>query len=122
MILRPPKRPRLSLALASAVVAFGIFSSSVGVGALPTSSLPIFGVTNGAGSRATVAELGDVNGDGIGDYAVGLPNANGGSAWSTSSSGMRGTGADADRAEPRRGLVHHHGARRRDARVRHRGR
>ena len=41
--------------------------------------LPIFGVTNGTGSRATVAELGDVNGDGIGDYAVGLPNANAGS-------------------------------------------
>ncbi len=79
MSLRSPKRPRLSLALVSAVVAFGVFSSSVGIGALPTSSLPIFGVTNGTGSRATVAELGDVNGDGIGDYAVGLPNANAGS-------------------------------------------
>src|SRR6478672_11863500 len=46
-----------------------------GDGALPTSSLPVYGVTNGNGSRATVAELGDVNGDGIGDYAVGLPSA-----------------------------------------------
>ena len=38
-------------------------------------------MTNGDGSRSTVAELGDVNGDGIGDYAVGLPSADvGGSA------------------------------------------
>ena len=59
-----PSLPRARLA----VVAFGVFSSSVGIGALPTSSLPDLRVTNGTGSRATVAELGDVNGDGIGDY------------------------------------------------------
>jgi hypothetical protein len=69
------------VALATAIVGFGVFSSSVGVGALPTSTLPVYGVTNGNGSRATVAELGDVNGDGVGDYAVGLPSADvGGSA------------------------------------------
>jgi hypothetical protein len=73
------RQPRMVLALALAVVSFGVLSSSVGIGALPTSTLPVYGVTNGDGSRATVAELGDVNGDGIGDYAVGLPNANGGS-------------------------------------------
>ena len=40
-----------------------------------------FGVTNGDGSLSTVAQLGDVNGDGFGDYAVGLPSADvGGSA------------------------------------------
>ena len=38
-------------------------------------SLPVFGVTAGNGSLSTVAELGDINGDGIGDYAVGLPSA-----------------------------------------------
>ena len=32
-------------------------------------------MTGGAGSLSTVAELGDVNGDHIGDYAVGLPSA-----------------------------------------------
>src|SRR4029077_15942551 len=79
VIARTLRRRRLGLAIIPAVVSFGVFSSSVGIGALPTSSLPIFGVTNGSGSRATVAELGDVNGDGIGDYAVGLPNANAGS-------------------------------------------
>ncbi|MDP9256064.1 MAG: integrin alpha, partial [Actinomycetota bacterium] len=69
------RQPRTAVALATAIVAFGVFSSSVGVGALPTSTLPVYGVTNGNGSRTTVAELGDVNGDGIGDYAVGLPSA-----------------------------------------------
>jgi hypothetical protein len=79
VIARALQRSRLVLAIVPAVLAFGVFSSSVGIGALPTSSLPVFGVTNGSGSRATVAELGDINGDGIGDYAVGLPNANAGS-------------------------------------------
>jgi FG-GAP repeat len=69
------RRPRAVAALGTAIVAFGVFSSSVGVGALPTSTLPVYGVTNGDGSRATVAELGDINGDGIGDYAVGMPSA-----------------------------------------------
>jgi FG-GAP repeat len=63
------------LALTAAVAAFGVFSSSIGIGALPESTLPVFGVTNGEGSRMTVAELGDVNGDGFGDYAVGVPSA-----------------------------------------------
>ena len=79
MHARRLRQPRVVLALAVAVISFGVFSSSVGIGALPTSTLPVYGVTNGDGSRATVAELGDVNGDGIGDYAVGLPNASGGS-------------------------------------------
>jgi FG-GAP repeat protein len=69
------RQPRTVLALTAAIVGFGVFSSSVGIGALPTSTLPVYGVTNGDGSRATVAELGDVNGDGIGDYAVGMPSA-----------------------------------------------
>ena len=64
-----------ALALAAAIVGFGVFSSSVGIGALPTSTLPIYGDTNGDGSRTTVAELGDVNGDDIHDYAVGMPYA-----------------------------------------------
>jgi hypothetical protein len=79
MHARRLRQPRVVLVLAVAVISFGVFSSSVGMGALPTSTLPVYGVTNGDGSRATVAELGDVNGDGIGDYALGLPNANGGS-------------------------------------------
>ena len=38
-------------------------------------------MTTGDGSLSTVAELGDINGDGFGDYAVGLPSADvGGSA------------------------------------------
>jgi len=69
------RRPRAIAALAAAIVGVGVLSSSVGVGALPVSTLPVYGVTDGDGSRATVAELGDVNGDGIGDYAVGLPSA-----------------------------------------------
>jgi hypothetical protein len=79
MHARRLRQPRVVLVLAVAVISFGVFSSSVGIGALPTSTLPVYGVTNGDRSRATVAELGDVNGDGIGDYALGLPNANGGS-------------------------------------------
>ena len=63
------------LGLAAAVVAFGVFSSSIGVGALPSSTLPIFGVTNTDASKTTVAVLGDVNGDHINDYAVGMPYA-----------------------------------------------
>ncbi len=69
------RHPRNALALIAAVGAFGVLSSSVGIGALPTTSLPVYGVTTGEGSRTTVAELGDVNGDGIGDYAVGKPYA-----------------------------------------------
>ena len=75
------RKPRVALALTAAIVCFGVFSSAVGTGALPTASLPAFGVTNGDGSLSTVAELGDINGDGFGDYAVGLPSADvGGSA------------------------------------------
>src|SRR4051812_1272646 len=59
----------------AAVGSFGVLSSSVGIGALPTTSLPVYGVTSGEGSRTTVAELGDVNGDGFADYAVGKPYA-----------------------------------------------
>ena len=69
------RKPRGVLALIIAIVSLGLFSSSIGSGALPTDSLPAFGVTGGDGSLSTVAELGDVNGDGIGDYAVGLPSA-----------------------------------------------
>ena len=60
---------------AATLAGFGVFSSSVGSGALPTSTLPVYGVTSGDGSRTTVAELGDVNGDGKSDYAVGMPYA-----------------------------------------------
>jgi hypothetical protein len=70
------RQPCATLALTAAIVGFGVFSSSIGTGALPTESLPPFGATGGAGSLSTVAELGDVNGDHIGDYAVGLPSAN----------------------------------------------
>ena len=69
------RHPRNALVAIAAIGAFGVLSSSVGIGALPTTSLPVFGVTTGEGSRTTVAELGDVNGDGIGDYAVGKPYA-----------------------------------------------
>jgi FG-GAP repeat len=73
---RPHLRcPRALLALAVAIVGFGVFSSGVGSGALPLTSLPKFGVTTGDGSLSTVAELGDINNDGFGDYAVGLPSA-----------------------------------------------
>jgi hypothetical protein len=74
------RQPRTALALTAAIVAFGVFSSAVGTGALPTESLPAYGVTNGDGSLSTVAELGDVNGDGFGDYAVGLPSSDAGGA------------------------------------------
>ena len=69
------RHPRNALVVIAAVGAFGVLSSSVGIGALPTTSLPVYGVTTGEGSRTTVAELGDVNGDGIGDYAVAKPYA-----------------------------------------------
>ena len=69
---------RSLFALAAVAVGLGLFSSSVGSGALPASSLPMFGVTNGDGSLSTVAELGDINGDGFGDYAVGLPSSDAG--------------------------------------------
>ena len=70
-----PRRWRPLAGLTAAIVGFGILSSSIGSGALPASTLPVFGVTNGEGSRTAVAELGDINGDGIGDYAVGRPSA-----------------------------------------------
>jgi hypothetical protein len=69
------RRPGYVLGLVAAIVSFGVFSSSVGSGALPGGSVPAFGVTNGNGSLSSVAELGDINGDGIGDYAIGLPSA-----------------------------------------------
>ena len=69
------RQPRTALALMTAVAGFILFSSSVGDGALPTASLPAFGVTGGDGSLSTVAQLGDTNGDGYGDYAVGLPSS-----------------------------------------------
>ena len=65
----------MALGLIAAIVAIGVFSATVGDGALPATSLPAFGATNGNGSLSTVAELGDINGDGFGDYAVGLPSA-----------------------------------------------
>jgi hypothetical protein len=76
--MRAPRlrRPRTLLALTAALVGFGVFSSAIGSGALPAESLPAFGVTTGSGSLSTVAELGDVDGDGFGDYAIGLPSAN----------------------------------------------
>ena len=80
-MLRPRlRKPRVALALTAAILCFGVFESAVGTGALPTASLPAFGVTNGDGSLSTVAELGDVNGDGFGDYAVGLPSSDVGGA------------------------------------------
>ncbi len=74
------RKPRVALALTAAILCFGVFESAVGTGALPTASLPAYGVTNGDGSLSTVAELGDVNGDGYGDYAVGLPSSDVGGA------------------------------------------
>jgi FG-GAP repeat len=68
------------VALAAAIVGVGLLSSGVGDGALPTASLPAFGVTAGNGSLSTVAELGDINGDGFGDYAIGMPSADVGSS------------------------------------------
>jgi FG-GAP repeat len=73
-------QPRKTLGLAAAIVGFGVFSSSVGIGALPTTSLPIYGDTTTNASRTTVAVLGDVNGDGLQDYAVGMPYADAGGA------------------------------------------
>jgi hypothetical protein len=70
----------VALALTAAILCFGVFESAVGTGALPTASLPAFGVTGGDGSLSTVAELGDVNGDGYGDYAIGLPSSDAGGA------------------------------------------
>ena len=70
------RRPRAMLALVATIVtASVVFSGGVGDGALPTASLPAFGVTAGNGSLSTVAELGDINGDGFGDYAIGMPSA-----------------------------------------------
>ena len=70
------RRPRATLALVVTIVtASVVFSGGVGDGALPTASLPAFGVTAGSGSLSTVAELGDINGDGFGDYAIGMPSA-----------------------------------------------
>ena len=50
------RKPRILLALTAAAIGFGVFSSSVGIGALPVSTLPVYGVTDGNGSRTTVAE------------------------------------------------------------------
>ena len=66
---------RALLAVAAAIAGLVAVGSSVGDGALPTASLPAFGVTAGSGSLSTVAELGDINGDGLGDYAIGMPSA-----------------------------------------------
>ena len=74
------RKPGAMLGLVGAIIAFGVFSSSVGIGALPVSTLPVFGVTNGDGSRMTVAELGDINGDHVNDYAIGMPSAGVGGA------------------------------------------
>ena len=95
------------LALTAAIVGFGVFSSSIGTGALPTDSLPPFGVTAGAGSLSTVAELGDVNGDHIGDYAVGLPSAQRrrGRRLRLPRPERRALPADAHGAQPRERLV-----------------
>jgi hypothetical protein len=68
------------LALTAAIAGTAVLSGGVSDGALPASSLPAFGVTAGNGSLSTVAELGDVNGDGIGDYAIGMPSADVGSS------------------------------------------
>jgi hypothetical protein len=43
------RKPRILLALTAAAAGFGVFSSSVGSGALPTSTLPVYGVTDGDG-------------------------------------------------------------------------
>ncbi len=69
------RRPQAALVLLASVAGLVAFSSSAGNGALPASTLPVYGVTSGDGSRTTVAELGDVNGDGASDYAVGMPYA-----------------------------------------------
>ena len=112
---------RSLFALAAVAVGLGLFSSSVGSGALPASSLPMFGVTNGDGSLSTVAELGDINGDGFGDYAVGLPSSDVGGTDSgivyvfLGQAGALGAGADL--AQPGRRLLHDHGPRGRDARL-----
>ena len=71
---------RSLVALVALIVGCGLFSSSVGSGALPATSLPPFGATGGDGSLSTVAEVGDVNGDGFNDYAVGLPSSDAGGA------------------------------------------
>ena len=108
------------IALTVAIVGFGVFSSVIGIGALPTSTLPVYGDTTGDGSRTTVAMLGDVNGDGLNDYAVGMPYADaaGATPASSTSSWPRGRGAaDAHRTQPRDRLVHDHRPRRRIARL-----
>ncbi|MDX6560743.1 MAG: hypothetical protein QOD65_557, partial [Gaiellales bacterium] len=52
------RRPRALLALAAAIATAALLSAGVSDGALPTASLPAFGVTAGSGSLSTVAELG----------------------------------------------------------------
>lgn len=69
------RRPRALLALVATVVTATVVMTGVVDGALPTASLPAFGATAGNGSLSTVAELGDLNGDGFGDYAIGMPSA-----------------------------------------------
>ena len=114
------RRPRGALALMIAIAGVGLFSSSIGSGALPTDSLPAFGVTGGDGSLSTVAELGDVNGDGIGDYAVGLPSADPGGNSDAGIVyvflGRGGALGRRRRRSTRSGLLQDHGPRGRDAR------
>ena len=106
------RQPRAMLALTAAIAAFGVFSSSVGIGALPTSTLPVYGVTDGDGSRTTVAELGDVNGDGIQRlrrrHALRRPPTGPTRASSTSSSGTPGSARSPRAARTRGGLVPDH--------------
>ena len=120
------RAPR-TLGLAAAIVSFGVFSSSIGSGALPGGIRPALRRHDGDGSLASVAELGDVNGDGIGDYAVGMPSADPGGSTDCRHRlrlprARRRAAADADCARARVGLVHDHRPRRRDARIRDRGR
>ena len=79
-----------------------MFSGGVGDGALPTASLPAFGVTAGNGSLSTVAELGDINGDGFGDYAIGMPSADVGRARMRASSTSSSAGPARCLRRPRR--------------------
>ena len=117
------RRPGYLLGLVAAIVGFGVFSSSIGSGALPDTSVPPFGLTNGTGSLSTVAQLGDVNGDNIGDYAIGLPSANADAGVVYVFLGHAGALPPTPTAlNPALGLVHDHRSRRRDARFLDHGR
>ena len=50
------------------------------MGALPRARCRSTGSRAATARSSTVAELGDVNGDGFGDYALGLPSADAGGA------------------------------------------